>query len=424
MSPPIGQGVVYISYDGLSDPLGKSQVLPYVTGLADRGHNIELITFEKAPNPTPFREKIHRRVRWTGLRYHKTPTLPATALDMTQGALASLITGALVRADLVHVRSYVAATCALPMRMLAKRPLLFDMRGLWPDERVADGNWSQDSKVYEGAKKMEKLLLEQSSAVTVLTNSMAKYLRSEAPFAASIKAPIHVIPTCTDLDHFSVQTAPHAEMKARLQGKKVLCYVGSFGGRYLSKEMARFYLAWRRHAGPSKFLVVSTMEPTDIRQVMQEAGVEDELVHQSATREQVPALIRCADAGVFFHPVTFANRGAAPTKLGEMLACGLPCAGNLIGDVPRVLGGENVGVVLEDFSDQSLDAAAKALVAQSALPGMSEKCRATAEEWFSLVKGLSGYEDIYRSLADKTRLPDASWPRPVVVTEPGSLLPP
>lgn len=410
MSPPIGKRVVYISYDGMSDPLGKSQVLPYVTGLADRGHSIELISFEKAPHPTPFRKRIHPRVRWTGLRYHKTPTLPATALDMTQGAVAALLTGALIRADLVHVRSYVAATCALPMRMLARRPLLFDMRGLWPDERVADGNWVQDSKVYRGAKKMEKLLLEQASAVTVLTNSMAQYLRFEAPFSDAIQAPIHVIPTCADLDHFSLQTAPQADMKARLQGKKVLCYVGSFGGRYLSKDMARFYLAWRRHAGPSKFLVVSRMDPEDIRKIMREAGVEDELVHQGATRDEVPGLLRCADAGVFFHPVTFANRGAAPTKLGEMLACGLPCAGNLIGDVPRVLGGENVGVVLENFSDESLDSAAKALVAQSELPGIARKCRDAAEQWFSLAKGLSGYEAIYESLAAKTQLPDASWP--------------
>lgn len=403
--------VVYISYDGMSDPLGKSQVLPYVKGLADRGHQLELISFEKAPHPTPFRQRIHPGVRWTGLRYHKTPTMPATAFDMAQGALTSLLTGALIRADLVHVRSYVAGTAALPLSVLARRPLLFDMRGLWPDERVADGNWVETGRAYRSAKQIERVLVSRASAITVLTNSMAQYLRNEAPYSGQISAPIHVIPTCTDLERFSLQVPPEPQMQARLHGFQTLCYVGSFGGRYLSKEMARFYLAWRRHAGPSRFLVVSTMEPTDIRAILRDAGVQDELVHRPAGHLEVPALLRCARAGVFFHPVTFANRGAAPTKLGEMLACGLPVAGNLIGDVPAVVGSDRVGVVLKDFESDRLDAAARDLSTLSANPETPARCRDAAERWFSLDSALHGYEAIYRGLAEGLPQADLAWPR-------------
>jgi len=38
--------VLYISYTGLSDPLGESQVLQYLLRLAQK-HRISLITFEK-----------------------------------------------------------------------------------------------------------------------------------------------------------------------------------------------------------------------------------------------------------------------------------------------------------------------------------------------------------------------------------------
>ena len=39
--------VLYLSYDGALDPLGQSQVVPYVIGLASLGFRMRLISFEK-----------------------------------------------------------------------------------------------------------------------------------------------------------------------------------------------------------------------------------------------------------------------------------------------------------------------------------------------------------------------------------------
>jgi hypothetical protein len=39
--------VLYVTYDGLLDPLGSSQVVPYVLGLAARGVEIDVLSFEK-----------------------------------------------------------------------------------------------------------------------------------------------------------------------------------------------------------------------------------------------------------------------------------------------------------------------------------------------------------------------------------------
>lgn len=38
---------LYVSYDGALDPLGRSQVVPYLEGLAARGWSHDLVTFEK-----------------------------------------------------------------------------------------------------------------------------------------------------------------------------------------------------------------------------------------------------------------------------------------------------------------------------------------------------------------------------------------
>lgn len=403
--------IVYVSYDGVQDPLGQSQVLPYLEGLADRGHQFELISFEKPPHRLPLRERLHPHIRWTGLRYHKSPTIPATALDMTQGGLATALVGLLARADLVHARSYVAAALSLPFVSAFRRPLLFDMRGLWADERVEDGSWGPQSRVFAGAKKTEALLLRKAAGISVLTNSMAAYLREEYPERSRIHAPIHVIPTCADLERFHPQVRPDPEIARETEGAHTLVYLGALGGRYRQEEMARFYLAWRRAAGPSRFLVVSRQSPEVFRSVLSEAGAEEEILHRPMPRERVPAAIRCGQAGLFMYNGELAIRGVAPTKLGELLACGLPVSGNSVGDVPVLLDGR-VGERVDDFSAEGLESAAARLFALSKAPDIATTCRAEAERWFSLERGLAAYDDLYHALARRDRASDQGWPRP------------
>ena len=43
------KNVLYLSYDGMTDPLGQSQVLPYIIGLSKKGYKFHLVSFEK-PN--------------------------------------------------------------------------------------------------------------------------------------------------------------------------------------------------------------------------------------------------------------------------------------------------------------------------------------------------------------------------------------
>ena len=40
--------VLYITYDGLLDPLGSSQILPYVKGISVHQDKVVIVSFEKA----------------------------------------------------------------------------------------------------------------------------------------------------------------------------------------------------------------------------------------------------------------------------------------------------------------------------------------------------------------------------------------
>jgi glycosyltransferase involved in cell wall biosynthesis len=404
---------LYVSYDGMADPLGQSQVLPYLRRLARRGHRFELVSFEKPNNRDLFfRMPLEPGIRWTALRYHKEPSVPATLFDMTQGLAASAIAALAVRADLIHVRSYVAATLALPLAMLARRPLLFDMRGLWPEERIENGTWSKSGRTYRAAKVVESVLVRKASAISVLTNAMQRHLRNEPEFRGRIRAPIHVIPTCTDLSHFTPDGPKDREIEELTHGCRVLGYVGSFGGRYLSKEMAEFYLHWRRTLAPARLLVISGEDPHQIREVLERAGVTPELIHRRSTREQIPAYLRCMDAGMFFHPPTVTNRGVAPTKVAEMLACGVPVVGTDIGDAVHALQGGDAGLVLPDLTNASMERAVRELTPRIGRQATRAAARQLAEAWYSLDAAADAYESLYFSLLDRNATPrDEAWPR-------------
>src|SRR5258706_1637339 len=96
--------VLYVSYDGALEPLGHSQVVAYVDGLAQRdAASITLLSYEKpadlkdAARVGALRARLARSgVRWVPLTYHKRPSLLATLFDIAVGVVRG---AALVRRD-------------------------------------------------------------------------------------------------------------------------------------------------------------------------------------------------------------------------------------------------------------------------------------------------------------------------------------
>ena len=406
--------VVYISYDGMAEQLGQSQVLPYVRGLAAMGHTFELLSFEKAPEPLRFREPIAQGIRWTSLRYHRTPTVPATSFDLMQGQATLALLDTISGAELIHVRSYVPCLMALPWAKLRGRPLLFDTRGTWPDQKVAAGTWSAEGGLYRGTKRIERVLFRSASVITTLTNAYLDYLRHDYPYASEIRSPIVVIPTCVDLERFSVDgqaTLPDTTVKT-------LVYAGSLGGVYLDEAIGRFYLAWRRHSLASRLLIVSKQPPEAIRAQLAAAGAAAELVHRSATHDEVPGLLRSADAAVSLIGEGFGFVGSAPTKIGEILAVGLPVAATPLGDLVQLLDHSEAGVIVRALDDHTIDKAAQRLLALAGMKSTRNTARKLAERWYSLERAVESYDQIYREMSKRRPHPvipsrsatDLRWP--------------
>jgi glycosyltransferase involved in cell wall biosynthesis len=395
---------LYISYDGLLEPLGQSQVLPYVEGLADTGIAFVLLTFEKPADLAQradvarLRERLAvRDIRWVPLRYHKTPSGPATAWDILCGASVAAWLACRVRVRVIHCRSYVPGLMGLVARVLARARFIFDMRGFWPEERVEGGLWRPDSRAFRLAKRVERLLLRAADAVIVLTEPARRILLGGAyREALSRRARVAVIPCCVDLERFAAANV--WETNPPPPGPRTLVYAGSVGTWYMLPEMLDFYLAVRARDPELRLLILNRGGHDVIARAIAAAGADGVSVLAS-TPDEMPGHLSRAWAGIYFIKPVFSKQGASPTKLGEYLAAGLPVVINAgVGDTDELVAATGVGVVVERFAREEYLATWDALVAMAADAGLRDRCRQTAQRTLALGGGVARYREVYSSL--------------------------
>ena len=69
-----GRRVLFISYNGMLDPLGQSQVLPYLRELARRGVQFTLLSFERdkafEPHGVLECEQLQETLKTEGIEWH------------------------------------------------------------------------------------------------------------------------------------------------------------------------------------------------------------------------------------------------------------------------------------------------------------------------------------------------------------------
>jgi len=399
--------VLYLSYDGMTDPLGGSQVLPYLAGLAKRGHRITLISFEKPERSAEERAAVAGSCAATGIEwhprsYHKRPPLLSSMYDVRQmWRLASRLHRQ-QPFDLVHCRSYLPALVGLKMKRRFGVPFVFDMRGFWADERVDGGIWNLSNPlfaaVYRYFKKREAEFLAEAHHIVSLTEEARKILLDRRDNERG--PPIVVIPCCVDFEAFPVVTSDRrADARSDLginADATVAAYMGSWGSWYMTREMLDYFKV-QLEREPSAIFLIVTREPRD--QIIAEAarhGIPaDRLIVRPASRPEVPKLIAAANYGIFFILPVFSKKASSPTKMGEFLSLELPIVANSgVGDVERILGEAAGGVVLRELSDDAYRTALEELAGFK--PDM-KRWRNAARRWFDLDAGIDRYDDIYRS---------------------------
>jgi glycosyltransferase involved in cell wall biosynthesis len=389
--------VLYVSYDGVLDPLGSSQVVPYVAGLAGHGFSPTLISFEKPERWSQVevgsetrRGLAARGVRWVPLHYHRRPRLAATALDVIAGRRAIAREWARSSPRIVHCRGDVAGLMARWAHLPSTCRFLYDVRGFFSDERVETGSWRRGSLLDRAVRRAEAANLDRADGAVVLTQHAARIIRERRPSLPALR----VVPTCVDVSAFR----PRAVDRTPEFG---LAYVGSVGTWYMADAMVSFArLAAGAGARRALFL---TPEPREIaRRGATADWAEVKTVPPRAVAEWLPR----ATATFFFIKPVASKRASCPTKFAEGLASGLPVVCNRgIGDLDDIVEREGVGVLIDELSEPAYLDALRRLEDLLRDPGLSARCRRLAQTRYSLRLGVGAYRELYDELLASGAVP-------------------
>lgn len=391
---------LYLTRNGLLEPLGQSQVMAYLRGLS-REYAITLITYEKPEDWADTAAMARARadcaahgIRWLPQVFRPRPKIMAPALSMMR--MIWLVRREVRRegVQLIHARSYIPAAVALVVSRMTGVPLLFDMRALWPEELITAGRLRRGSLIHRAIARAERACLAKSACVISLTHAAVEHLKSVYP-AEMKNQRLVIIPTCADLDRFT----PRADIRMgpTVHGCIGTVLFGWFRTDWLANWMrvvasrdpdARFEIVTRDDA----VRVCVTFDPRN--------DLTGRLSVGPKPTEDMPDAVRSHDLSVMFYAGgEISELGRAPTRMAEVLGCGLPVVANAgVGDVADIVRGNKVGVIVDGESVEHMEAAFEALQNLMQDPDLSARCRATAQSIFSLETGTDKLRSAYSGI--------------------------
>src|SRR5687767_6420174 len=294
------QKVLYISYDGLTDPLGQSQVLPYIVGLSRLGYQFTVISCEKPERFDKGKlviEEICRanKITWEPLLYHKKPPVISTIRDIIQIRKLAFQLHKNHQFSIVHCRSYIASLVGLELKRRFGVRFIFDMRGFFADERVDGDVWNLRNPVYRIIytyfKSKEKAYAQFSDAIVSLTEA-GKEIMEQWP-TMKYRDKITVIPCSVDMNLFNKEILDQQKLnkiKQEIDSPMIIGYYGSIGTWYMMNEMLDQFKSIQHKYPLAKFLIVSNDQVgEEFENMLSKKAIDRKAIYiTSCSRNEMP----------------------------------------------------------------------------------------------------------------------------------------
>ncbi|GAB4283568.1 MAG: glycosyltransferase family 4 protein [Marinilabiliales bacterium] len=399
----------------MTDPLGQSQILPYLINLSKESFYIRIISFEKpalyTQKATAINELISNyKISWLPLYYTKRPPVISTLIDIFKLKKVVIKEIKKNKPGIIHCRSYIPSIIALKQCRKHQIKFLFDMRGFYADERVEGKIWNLNNPVYRLIynyfKKKERQFLHNSDSVISLTQAAKSFiLKRENLYIDDNK--ISVIPCCADFEHFKPRGDNiRKENREKLKiGKNtfVLTYLGSLGTWYLVEEMLMFFKLLKEKNADSLFLIISYQQISNYKMYYTDLGLKDsDFINIKVDRNSLPEILSVTDFGISFIKPSFSKMASSPTKVGEMLAMGIPIVVNKnVGDMDLVFSDPNIGFVVDTDNPHTYNNIIDKIFNKNKFN--PELIRSIAYNYYDLDNvGIAKYKSIYNKLILKS----------------------
>ena len=372
------------------EPLGESQVLNYLKKISVT-HNVHLISFEKNADIFDV-QKFHRfkeicsdhEINWKPLKYTKLIRYVSTLKNIFSLFYQTFQVLTANSIHIVHIRSYMPGVAALPLKRIFGFSLIFDMRGLWADEKIDRLGWKKDQLRYKFFKFLETKLLRKSDSIITLTNSLKSYLIKLGYDGRKIIT----IRTCVDLDKFYPMSLSAKNTNINFG------YLGSADTAYDIEPVLELFNQILCIKQNVKLKVFTRSDPKKIYEIANKIGIKHQYLDIGfCNRENLNFELNKLNALLFYLKPSFSLVASMPTKIGESLGCNVPIICNAFNkDIEEMMAEHDAGKLIKFKNTQK-----EAIETLHFIENYSQKsnCRNLAISEFNLEEGAQRISNMY-----------------------------
>ncbi len=384
----------------MMEPLGASQVLSYLYKLSN-DYEYYLISLEKQRDLADKIEfqKLQKVLKEKGIHW-----FPVTYKTSKVGKFLNLInftrkSYSVIRNHnlvFIHCRSYVTAIATYCIQKVIPVKYLFDTRNFSFDERADIGSLDREKLPYKIGKKLEKKLYVNSSGTVILSKIGKQTIEQNQLFKGGDElSNIEIIPTCVDLDRFSFHKRSYN------MNQITIGYVGTAVGWYDFDKTMLTLAKIITQINTVKLVVFNSdhhNQHSYIRKKLKEYNIDPVRVTiEKVSFNDMPIRLKEIDIALFYIHPFFSKRASAATKLGELLASGIPVLTNKdVGDHEYYINTYKVGKIVDFENLDNYDFRKELEELNNEKTAL--RCRSLAEKYFSLDKGVSNYIKIYENI--------------------------
>jgi len=217
-----------------------------------------------------------------------------------------------------------------------KKPWIMDIRDLWIDASISLGFLKKGSIFEKITRTFERNCLFSSDAIGVTTPELGKRL-SDQP---EVRKKIHHIPNGVDTDFFY----PCADLK-----KAQMVYAGNIGYAQDLDLVIRAVQLINKQQHLEFIIAGGGDTQSDLEHLVESENLQS-LIHLPGMlpREEIPRLFSESLLGVAPLKKMQSLEYAAPTKVYEYMACGIPFIGCGAGEIQEIADISGAGIIAEN----------------------------------------------------------------------------
>lgn len=330
--------VVYLTTESyFREPIIKSQVEPLLNYLSKDNFDFILVTFERNAGFSDNLLFTHKQLKFT------SHLLNMIVLIYYAFKISN-------KNDVIHVRSYPPMLAALLLRLFKGNKVIFDPRGLWPEEMSYTVKRPLITFLF---KCLENLFCRYSSKIVLVSKAFENLFIERYP---CYKSKFIVVPTFSLPLNFVFDNTKIDIKRQIFKNEDIVLFVysGSFETWQKIDKVVEYFQFLELNVENSRFLFLTKSKEL-FDKYLNDKLSRNRFYIYSANQKDIGLYLSQCDYGIIFRDKHIINIVSAPIKIKDYLTANLRVLlSDNIGDSSDLVAHNQLGFVFRDYSKESM----------------------------------------------------------------------